>query len=103
MTKLLTDKYSDILDGVLSCYDRVIVTGSLSPLCYAQGMTKYLYVHGIRIFDYAQFAKPLSEQIRANAEEIARTHGLEIEFIRKKNFRQEARIGSQSALPQVHL
>jgi hypothetical protein len=91
-TELLTDKYSDILDGVLNCYDRIIVTGSLVPLCYAQGMTKYLYVHGIRIFDYAQFAKPLTEQIRANAAEIARTHGLEIEFIRKKNFRQEARV-----------
>lgn len=91
-TELLIDKYNDILDGVLNCYDRIIVTGSLSPLCYAQGMTKYLYVHGIRIFDYVQFAKPLGEQIRANAEEIARTDGLEIEFIRKKNFRQEARV-----------
>jgi len=89
---LLTDKYRDVLDGVVNCYDRIIVIGSLSPLCYAQGMTKYLYVHNIRIFDYAQFAKPLTDQIRANAEEIARVHGLEIEFIRKKNFRQEARI-----------
>jgi hypothetical protein len=91
-TELLTDKYRDVLDGVLNCYDRIIVTGSLPPLCYAHGMTKYLYVHDIRIFDYAQFAKPLTEQIRAKAEEIARAHGLEIEFIRKKNFRQEARI-----------
>jgi len=47
---------------------------------------------GIRIFDYVQFAKPLADEIRANAEEIARTHGLEIEFIRKKNFRLEARV-----------
>lgn len=91
-TKLLTEKYSDVLDGVLSCYDRILVTGSLSPLCYAHGMTKYLYIHHIRIFDYAQFAKPLAEQIRANAEEIARAHGLEIEFIRKKNFRLETRV-----------
>jgi len=91
-TERLTDRYRDVLDGVLNCYDRIIVTGSLLPLCYAHGMTKYLYVHDIRIFDYAQFAKPLTEQIRAKAEEIARAHGLEIEFIRKKNFRQEARI-----------
>jgi DNA-binding MarR family transcriptional regulator len=52
-------------------------------------MTKYLYIHGIRIFDYAQFAKPLTEQIRSNAAEIAQANGLEIEFIRKKNFRKE--------------
>ncbi len=91
-TELLTDKYNDVLDGMLNCYDRIVITGNLSPLCYPQGMTKYLYVHGIRIFDYAEFAKPLTEQVRANAEEIARANGLEIEFIRKKNFRKEDRI-----------
>jgi DNA-binding MarR family transcriptional regulator len=88
-SQLLSEKYSDALDGVLNCYDRIVVTGNLSPLCYPQGMTKYLYIHGIRIFDYAQFAKPLTEQIRSNAEEIAQANGLEIEFIRKKNFRKE--------------
>jgi DNA-binding MarR family transcriptional regulator len=88
-TQLLSEKYSDALDGVLNCYDRIVVTGNLSPLCYPQGMTKYLYIHGIRIFDYAQFAKPLTEQIRSNAAEIAQANGLEIEFIRKKNFRKE--------------
>jgi hypothetical protein len=91
-SELLTDKYSNVLDGVLNCYDRIIVTGSLTPLCYAQGMTKCLYAHNIRIFDYAQFAQPLADQIRTNAEEIVRMQGLEIEFIRKKNFWQEARI-----------
>lgn len=91
-TQLLSEKYRDVLDGVLNCYDRIVVTGNLSPLCYPQGMTKYLYTHRIRIFDYAQFAKPLTEQIRANAEEIARANSLEIEFIRKKNFRKEDRI-----------
>jgi DNA-binding MarR family transcriptional regulator len=88
-SQLLSEKYSDALDGVLNCYDRIVVTGNLSPLCYPQGMTKYLYIHGIRIFDYAQFAKPLTEQIRSNAAEIAQANGLEIEFIRKKNFRKE--------------
>jgi len=39
-----------------------------------------------------QLAKPLTEQIRAQAEEITRANGLEIEFIRKKNFRKEDRI-----------
>jgi hypothetical protein len=91
-TELLSEKYDAVLDGVLNCYDRIIVIGSLPPLCYPHGMTKYLYVHGIRIFDYTQFAKPLGDHIRANAAEVARSNGLEIEFIRKKNFRQEERI-----------
>ena len=90
--KTLSERYCHELDGVLHCYDRVVITGSLQPLCYAQGMTSYLYQQGIRIFDYAKFAEPLREQIRENAEELARANGLKIEYIRKKDFRKENRI-----------
>jgi hypothetical protein len=88
----LSEKYTDRLHGVLSCYDRIVLTGSLQPFCYAQGMTKYLYAHNIRIFDFAQFAEPLTTEIRQNAEDLAQAAGLTIEFIRKKNFRKEERI-----------
>jgi hypothetical protein len=93
-TTLLSDKYNADLHGVLNCYDRIIITGNVHPLCYPKGMTKYLYVHNIRIFDYAtQFAEPLREAIRANAEAVAEENGVEIEFIRKhKAFRKEDRI-----------
>jgi len=91
-TQLLSDKYADALDGMLSCFDRIIVMGSLDPVCYAHGMTKYLYAHNIRIFDYAQFAKPLAEAIRRTAEGIAQAHQLTIEFVRTKKLRKEDRI-----------
>ncbi len=93
-TKLVSEKYADSLDGVLNCYDRVIIIGSLQPLCYARGMTKYLHVHGIRIFDYARWAESLTDQIRATAEAVAKENHLEIDYIRKKNFRQEDRNSS---------
>jgi hypothetical protein len=92
-TKLLTEKYADDIHGVLHCYDRVLISGNLQPLCYAKGMTKYLYIHQIRIFDYTQFAEPLRDLIRQNAQSIARENELEIEFItRQADFRKEARI-----------
>jgi len=94
MTILLTEKYTEQLDGVLHCYDRIVLTGSLMPLCYAQGMTKYLNEHHIRIFDYTQFAQPLAESLRARAEAVATEAGLTIEYIRKKNFRKEDRIAA---------
>ena len=49
--ELLSEKYGDRLDGVLQCYDRITLHGSLHPFCYAKGMTNYLYAHQIRIFD----------------------------------------------------
>jgi hypothetical protein len=92
MDELLSERYCDDLDGVLNCYDRIVITGSLQPFCYAQGMTHYLYQQGIRIFDYAKFAEPLRERIRENAEALAKANGVKIEFVRKKDFRKENRI-----------
>lgn len=89
---LLTERYQDQISGVLSCYDRIVIQGTLPGLCFAEGMTGFLHAHQIRIFDYPRFAEPLRDEIRNNAEQIAKDHGLEIEFIRKKNFRKEDRI-----------
>jgi hypothetical protein len=44
---------------VLSCYDRIIVTGTLPGACYANGMTGFLSARQIRIFDYASAAKAI--------------------------------------------
>jgi len=49
---LLTERYRERLAGVLSCYDRIIVTGTLPGACYAKGMTAFLSARQIRIFDY---------------------------------------------------
>ena len=48
----MTERYRERLAGVLSCYDRIIVTGTLPGACYAQGMTAFLSARQIRIFDY---------------------------------------------------
>jgi len=90
--KTIPERYSDKIHGVLHCFDRLILTGTLPGLCYAEGMTAYLRAKNIRIFDYPRFAEPLRDRIRANAEQIETEHGLTIEFIRKNNFRKEERI-----------
>lgn len=90
---LLTERYAPQIAGVLSCYDRIVIIGTVPGICYAEGMATYLRVHGIRLFDYPRFAEPLRDEIRQNAERIARESGLEIEFIRSvRAFRKEDRI-----------
>jgi hypothetical protein len=90
---LLTDRYQSQIAGVLSCYDRIIIQGTLPKWCYAKGMTDYFYEHQIRIFDFPRWAEPLRDAIRENMERIAAENGIEIEFIRsKKKFRQEKRV-----------
>src|ERR1700689_3096555 len=47
--ELLTKRYKDKIAGILSCYDRIIVQGTVPGWCYAAGMTDYFYKHQIRI------------------------------------------------------
>jgi hypothetical protein len=89
MAQALVERYESRLHGVLSCYDRVVVTGTLPGACYAEGMTAFLYGNGIRIFDYPRFAEPLRDAIRARAAELAASGGIEIEHIRKDHIRKE--------------
>jgi hypothetical protein len=91
--QLLTERRSDQIAGVLSCYDRMLIQGTLPGLCFAEGMTGYLYAHHIRVFDYVEWAQPLRETLRENAERLAAENALEIEFIRRpKSFRKEDKI-----------
>jgi hypothetical protein len=83
------DQYSKQISGVLHCYDRIIIQGTIPGICYAGGMTSYLYANKIKIFDYPQFATPHREEIRNNADQIASDNGINIQFIRKKNVRKE--------------
>jgi hypothetical protein len=86
------ERYTSKLHGVVSCFDRVVITGMLPDIGHAKAMTRELTRRGIRIFDFPRFAEPFREEIRENAERVAKEAGLEIEFIRKKNFRKEKRI-----------
>jgi hypothetical protein len=89
MAQMLIERYRDRLLGVLSCYDRIVITGTLPGICYAAGMTSFLYAKGIRIFDYVHFAEPLRDQIRERAEQLAAAQGASIEYIAKAHVRKE--------------
>jgi hypothetical protein len=54
----------------------MIIVGTLPGACYAEGMTSYLYVHGIRVFDYPRFAEPLREPFGSGHRKSARQRGL---------------------------
>lgn len=90
MATLLTERYKADLLGVLSCYDRVVITGTLPGACHAKGMTSYLYANHIKVFDYAKlFADPLRNTIRENAQMLAKSQGVTIEHINQPHIRKE--------------
>jgi hypothetical protein len=90
MTQSLTERYDDRIAGVLSCYDRMVITGTLPGICYADGMTRYLNAKNIRIFDYPKFAMELRDRVRDCATSLAAEAGVTIEHIAKSHIRKEA-------------
>jgi DNA-binding HxlR family transcriptional regulator len=88
----LVERHAAKIAGVLGCYDRIVIQGTLPGLCYAEGMAAYLRGHKIRLFDYARFAEPLRDDLRENAEKLAKDAGVEIEFMRKTTMRKDERI-----------
>ena len=93
MRQLLTERYRERLAGVLSCYDRISVTGTLPGACYAKGMMGFLSVRQIRVFDYPRFAESLRDRVRDRAAELASAAGVTIEHIAKKHIRKEDVVG----------
>jgi hypothetical protein len=90
--ELITERHAAKISGELSCLDRVVISGSIPGICYADGMSSYLRLKGIRIFDYARWAEPLRDQIRQNAQGLAEKAGLSIEHLRRSDIRKEKRV-----------
>jgi hypothetical protein len=88
----LLERYRDKIRGVLGCFDRVIITGSLPDISYADAMTRYLRHHKIPIFQYTQWAERLRDQLRDNASRLAKDNDLEIEYLGQRRFRKEERV-----------
>lgn len=83
-------KYQSKIQGVLRCYDRVVIKGTLHSVGHAGAMTNLLYRKDTPLKDFASFIAPYRNQLHQNAEQIAQQEGIKIEFIRKaKKIRKE--------------
>jgi len=80
----------------------MLILGTLPGICYAGGMTSFLYPRQVRIFDCPKFAEPLRERIHGNAESIAAAAGVEIELIRTRSTRKKDRAQELLAKREDH-
>jgi hypothetical protein len=88
----LMDRYAELIAGRLTCWDRVVIAGSLPDLVHKDGVYAYMRQHGVEVGDLELHFKKLNLEIRATAEDLASRAGLQIDYIRKSNFRKEDRI-----------
>jgi hypothetical protein len=90
----LIDRHAGKIVGVLSCFDRVVIQGTIPSICHAKAVETLLHARDIRIFDYGPlFADPFRQSIRSHVDRIAAEGGVEVEYIKKpKGYRKEDRI-----------
>jgi hypothetical protein len=78
----LIERHRDRIEGVLSCFERVLIQGTLPSVGYAKAMSITLDSSVIKLFDYAsEFAQPFREAIRAKADRVAADAGIEVAYI----------------------
>jgi hypothetical protein len=65
------ERHQASISSTLSCFDPVVVTGTLPDICHPRAMGGFLDYHKIRLFDFTRWAEPLCEELRENAERIA--------------------------------
>ena len=82
MVSAFVERHHEMIQGEISCFDRVVITGSLPDIGHAQAMEAYLRYHKVLLKDYPRWAEPMRDEIRAHAERLAEEAGLSIEFIR---------------------
>ena len=72
----LAERYQDQISGIISCFDRVIISGTLPNICHASAMACYLNAVGIKLFEFTTWANKLRDELRNNAERIAKEAGV---------------------------
>ncbi len=89
----ITQRYAHQISGTLSCFDRIVLLGTLPGICYPNGMESYLRSRDVLLIDYPRFAAPFTERLREHVEQVAKDADIKIEFVRTtKNFRKETRV-----------
>lgn len=92
MSKGLIERYADQIAGVLGCFDRVVLTGTLVDVGHPRAVQEKLIRDGLGCFELKVFADPLRRELCEHAKHLAERAGVRIEHIVRRNFRKEERV-----------
>ena len=83
-------KYTDAISGTISCFDRMIISGSLIRWNCPFSMTAFMIQERIHFTSFPQYAKQISQKIKDHIEGISSTEGIPVYYIRKpRSFNKE--------------
>ena len=68
---MFANKYQDDTFGTNGSFDRVIVNGSIIPLSYIEGLSRFLSANKILLKEFLSHAKYLAELLKAAVKSLA--------------------------------
>jgi len=77
------ERHADSIQGVLGCFDRILIQGMLRYLGNSYEITKYFRVRKMKFKQFEEWATPYSERIRADVQAVAAAAGIEIQPLGK--------------------
>ena len=86
--KRFTQKYSNMISGVLSCLDRVVFRGYL-PIGWADSVEAFFASQNILIKDFGKFVEKWSQRVIDHAKKLAKDTGRPYLYLRDSRQRKE--------------
>jgi DNA-binding HxlR family transcriptional regulator len=87
----LSSKFSTVVKGVITGFDRIVFKGIVMPIMHAAGMESFLAARKVLNKDFKEYSMKRSQEIIESAEKLAEEQcGSKIDYIRSVNERKEA-------------
>lgn len=99
----LLQRYAARIAGSLSCFDRLIIWGTLVRVSHPGGLVNRLQVLGVSLRDFTAFAVQLRDEFTTALGELAAAAGVAIEYLPSAHsVRKEARVQAVLAERGTH-
>lgn len=82
-------RHASLVTSTLSGFDRLVLRGSLQPLCWDRGMHAFLARSGIRLLDFRAFAIKTSDRVKAAALAVAEREGRPVRYLESPKISKE--------------
>lgn len=89
--KQFMELYGGKTMGALCGWDRLYFRGTIRWLASARGMSAYLGCRHMLLKDFGAWASSLTEQVRSACEDVGRTLGVRMEYLRSSSVSKEDR------------
>lgn len=75
--------------GAVSGFDRMLFRGTIRFLAHAGGLMHYLWHHKVLLKDFGDWSESLTQQIRAQSEQVAYDAGRPVQYVRSSSLSKE--------------